>query len=110
MKAILKNESWDLIPKPKGLDRVSCKWIQIEKKPMVVWRDTMLDLLFGGSFKNKVKFMKKLLAGDEMISVRIVISLAACHGWKIWAKLTMTFARSSHWGTSQILIQSMHAN
>ena len=27
MRALLKNEIWDLVPKPNNVDLVSCKWV-----------------------------------------------------------------------------------
>jgi len=41
MNALIKNQTWDLVPKPKEVKPITCKWVyKINLKQMTVSIDT----------------------------------------------------------------------
>ncbi|KAJ3680984.1 hypothetical protein LUZ60_015473 [Juncus effusus] len=86
MQALRKNETWDLIPKPKGVDPVTCKWVyklkrkadeSVERyKARVVERE--FSQRYGEDYEETFSPVAK------MTSIRVVISMVASLGWKLW--------------------------
>jgi len=84
-RSILKNDVWDIVPRPEGKSVVSSKWIYKIKHAVA-----------GGIEKYKARFMARGFSQKEGIdydetfapvarytSIRTIISLAAVLGWKL---------------------------
>jgi len=74
---------------------------------MIIWRDKNIILLLEGSLKKYSDGYDKMFSlVAKMKSVQVIISLVACHGWKLWqldvrmhfliGKLTKTSTWNSH--------------
>lgn len=85
MHALVKNETWDLVPKPKDVKPVSCKWVYKLKKKADGSIDRYKARLVARGFSQVYgeDYEETFSPVAKMTSVRVVISLAASLGWKL---------------------------
>jgi hypothetical protein len=86
MQALRKNETWDLVPKPKGVDPVTCKWVYKLKRKADGSVERYKARLVARGFSQRYgeDYEETFSPVAKMTSVRVVISMAASLGWKLW--------------------------
>jgi hypothetical protein len=86
MNALIKNQTWDLVPKPKEVKPITCKWVYKIKRKTYGSVDRYKVRLVGRGFSQKYgeDYDETFSPVAKMIYVRVVISLVAYHEWKLW--------------------------
>lgn len=83
--ALNKNCTWELVPKPKDVDLVTCKWFYKLKKKTDGTIDRHKARLVAHGFSqlycHDYEGTFSLVA--KMVTIRIIISFAATKGWKL---------------------------
>ena len=86
IQELKKNQTWDLVPKPKDVKPISCKWVYKVKTRIDGSVGRYKDCLVAQGFSQQYG-----LDSDEMFStmakitiVCVLIALAASKSWKIW--------------------------
>ena len=67
ISTLRKNDTWELVPNPRDVDLITCKWVyKLKKKTLIVeFIDTKLILLLVGSLSNMVETMMRLLVRSQ---------------------------------------------
>ncbi|KAL3510913.1 hypothetical protein ACH5RR_030314 [Cinchona calisaya] len=86
MTALVKNETWDLVRKPESVQPITCKWVYKLKRKADGSTDRFKARLVARGFSQKYgeDYDETFSPVAKMISVRVIISLAASQGWKPW--------------------------
>lgn len=86
MKALMKNETWDLVPRTGSVCPITCKWVYKLKRKADGSIDRFKARLVAHGFSQKYgeDFEETFSPVAIMTSVRTLISLAASQGWKLW--------------------------
>ncbi|KAK3005199.1 hypothetical protein RJ639_016441 [Escallonia herrerae] len=84
--ALLRNDTWELVPKPKDVEPVTCKWVYKVKKKAdgTVNRFKARLVARGFSQHYGMDYEETFSPVAKMVTVRTIISLAAYKGWKLW--------------------------
>ncbi|KAK3003520.1 hypothetical protein RJ639_018195 [Escallonia herrerae] len=84
--ALLRNDTWELVPKPKDIEPVTCKWVYKVKKKAdgTVNRFKARLVARGFSQHYGLDYEETFSPIAKMVTVRTIISLAAYKGWKLW--------------------------
>ena len=84
--ALLKNETWDLVPKPTGCQPVSCKWVYILKGKFDGSIDRFKDRFVARGFSQHqgLDYEETFSPVTKMATVRTLISLSAKMNWRLW--------------------------
>lgn len=86
ISALHKNETWDLVPKPKGVKPISSKWVYKVKRKSNGSVDRYKARLVASGFSQKhgLDYEETFSPVAKMTSVRATLSTAASKGWKLW--------------------------
>ncbi|KAJ3679560.1 hypothetical protein LUZ60_017571 [Juncus effusus] len=86
MQALRKNKTWNLVPKPKRVDPVTCKWVYKLKCKADGSVECYKARLVARGFSQRYgeDYEETFSPIAKMTSVRVVISMAASLGWKLW--------------------------
>lgn len=84
--ALMKNETWDLVPKPKDPQHVSCKWVYRLKRKADGSIDRYKERLVARGFSQKYgeDYDETFSPVAKMTTVRSFLTLAASFRWKLW--------------------------
>ncbi|KAK3011850.1 hypothetical protein RJ639_010446 [Escallonia herrerae] len=84
--ALLRNDTWELIPKPKDVEPVTCRWVYKVKKKAdgTVNRFKARLVARGFSQHYGLDYEETFSPVAKRVTVRTLISLAAYNGWKLW--------------------------
>lgn len=84
--ALHKNATWELVPKPKGADLITYKWLFKLKKKADGTVDRYKARLVARGFSQKYGFdyEETFSPVARMVTIRTLISLAAYKGWTLW--------------------------
>ncbi|KAJ3673974.1 hypothetical protein LUZ60_005966 [Juncus effusus] len=86
MQALCKNKTWDPVLKPKGVDPVTCKWVYKLKRKADGSVERYKSRLVARGFSQRYgeDYEETFSPVAKITSVRVVISMAASLGWKLW--------------------------
>ena len=84
--ALRKNNTWELVPKPKGAELVTCKWVYKLKTKAdgTIERHKARLVARGFSQQYGLDYEETFSPVAKMVTVRTVVSLAAYKGWNLW--------------------------
>jgi hypothetical protein len=84
-QSIMKNDVWDIVPRPKGKFVVTSKWIYKIKNTIggSIERHKMKFVARGFSQVEGIDYEETFSPIARYTSIRIIISLTASMGWKI---------------------------
>lgn len=86
INALMKNETWNLVLKPKDAQPVSCKWVYRLKRKADGSIDRYKARLVARGFSQKYRedYDETFSPVAKMTTIRSFLSLAASFGWKFW--------------------------
>jgi hypothetical protein len=82
---LMANDTWDLVPLPKGRKLVRCKWVYRTKYASYgsVERHKAQFVAKGFSQVEGIDYNETFSIIDKMNSIHIVLSLATSHKWEV---------------------------
>jgi hypothetical protein len=85
MNSLLKNHTWDLVPRPQGKNIVKCRWVYKTKFTFegVVEHHKACLVAKGFSQQEGIDYTETFSLVAKMNYVRLILSLVARFGWKI---------------------------
>lgn len=84
MGALVRNKTWNLVPKPKDIQPVSYKWVYKIKEDGSIDKYKARLVVRGFSQKYAEDYEETFSPVAKMISFRVVLAIAASHDWKLW--------------------------
>lgn len=83
--ALMKNKTWHLVPKRKGINIVDCKWVYKTKRKADGSLDRYKARLVAKGFKQRygVDYEDTFSPVIKPASIRIVLSVAISRGWSL---------------------------
>jgi hypothetical protein len=84
-RSLMENDTWDLVPLPKGRKLVRCKWVYRTKYASDGNVERHKDRLFSKGFSQVevIDYNETFVLVAKMNSIRLVLSLAPSHKWEI---------------------------
>jgi hypothetical protein len=84
-RSLMANDTWDLVPLPKGRKLVRCKWVYITKcaSDGSVERHKARLVAKGFSQVEGIDYNETFSPVAKMNSIRLVLSLVASHKWEV---------------------------
>ena len=84
-KSLLANDTWDLVPLPKGRKLVRCKWVYRTKYGPDGKVDKHKARLVAKGFSQVegIDYTETFAPVAKMNSIRLVLSLAASYKWEV---------------------------
>ena len=85
-ESILKNDVWDIVPRPEGKSIVTSKWIYKIKHiaDRSVEKYKVRFVARGFSQKEGIDYDETFAPVARFTSIRTIIALAAAMGWKLY--------------------------
>jgi hypothetical protein len=85
IQALKQNEIWDLVPRPKNVQPISCKWVyKLKIKPDGPIDSYKTRLVARGFSQNYgLDYDKMFSPVAKITTVRILFALAAIKSWKL---------------------------
>ena len=82
MRALEKNQTWEMVPRPKGVKPVGCRWIFNLKynADSTLERYKARLVAKGYTQTYKIDYLKSFEPVAKMTTIWIFLSLAACCG------------------------------
>ena len=84
-KSLLANDTWDLVPLPKGRKLVRCKWVYRTKYGPDGKVDKRKDILVAKVFSQVegIDYIETFSHVAKMNSIHLVLSLDASYKWEV---------------------------
>jgi hypothetical protein len=84
-RSLMENDTWDLLPLPKGRILVRCKWVYRTKYALdgSVERHKAQLVAKGFSQVEGIDYNETFAPVAKMTSICLVLSLAASHKWEV---------------------------
>jgi hypothetical protein len=81
----MENDTWDLVPLPKGRKLVICKWVYINKyaSKISVERHKAWLVSKGFSQVEGIDYNETFSPVAKMNSILLILSLVASHKWEV---------------------------
>jgi hypothetical protein len=83
--SLMENNTWDLVPLPKGIKLVICKWVYRNKyvSDGIIERHKARLVAKGFSQVEGIDYNETFSPIAKMNSIRLVLALAASHKWEV---------------------------
>ena len=84
--ALIRNCTWELVKRPKDIQPITCKWVFKLKKKADGTIDRYKARLVARGFSQEYgqDYDQTFSPVAKMATIRTIISLAACKGWRLW--------------------------
>ena len=84
-RSLMANDTWDLIPLPKGRKIVRCKWVYRTKYASDGSVEILKARLVAKGFSQVegIDYNETFSPVAKMNSIRLVLSLSALHNWEL---------------------------
>jgi hypothetical protein len=84
-RSLMENDTWDLVPLPKGIKLVRCKWVYRNKYASdgSIERHKAWLVAKGFSQVEGIDYNETFSPVAKMNSIYLVLSLAASHKWEV---------------------------
>lgn len=104
MNALMQNETWYLVPKPKDVQPVSCKWVYRIKRKADGSIDRFKARLVARGFSQKYgdDYDKTFSPIAKRTTIHSLLSLAESFGWTLW-QLDVSLIKISLWSNHLVL-------
>jgi hypothetical protein len=83
--SLMENDTWDLVPIPKGRKLVKCKWVYRNKHASYGSVERHKARLVAKVFSQVegIDYNETLASVEKMNSIHLVLSLATSHKWEV---------------------------
>jgi hypothetical protein len=83
--ALMKNQTWDLVPLPKGKNLVGCKWVYKTKYDVDGRLEKHKACLVAKGFSQKegINYLKTFAPVACMDSIWMILSIVASLNWEV---------------------------
>ena len=85
MRALKKNNTWDLVPKPREIVPMGCRQVFNLKYNADSSLERYKSRLIAKGYTQtyRIDYLETFAPVAKMTTVRILLSLAACYGWRL---------------------------
>ncbi|XP_019104308.1 uncharacterized mitochondrial protein AtMg00820-like [Beta vulgaris subsp. vulgaris] len=85
IQALHQNETWELVPKPREVQPISCKWVdKVKTRPDgTIGRYKARLVARGFSQQYGLDYDEMFSRVTKITTVRVLIALAASNSWKL---------------------------
>ncbi|KAI3826790.1 hypothetical protein L1987_00846 [Smallanthus sonchifolius] len=86
LSALIKNQTWELVPKPTDVKPISCKWVfKIKRKADgTVERYKARLVARGFSQQYGIDYEDTFSPVAKLISIRVILAIATSKQWDLW--------------------------